>query len=189
MLQMVFSNIFSVLEQQVSWYVKLYANQSCTKTSCILVNTICSYRWLLTVIGRSCKDGAATTINCAVNPQLNTQQALYYDSCRPVQSSAVSRWLLITTHCNGVYFQHYLKKKNRTQPYSWAVSSNGSVYNPPSCEPALNYACFSSQMAVVQPAVSKIMHYDIALWQSQADAHTIVSLRFMETHLITETAA
>jgi len=44
-------------------------------------------------------------------------------------------------------------------------------------------------MAVVQPAVNKIMHYDIALWQSKADAHTIVSLRFMETHLITETAA
>ena len=40
---------------------------------------------------RSLKDGAATTINCAVNPELNTQEALYYDSCRPKQSSADSR--------------------------------------------------------------------------------------------------
>jgi len=45
----------------------------------------------LLVIGRTPKDGAATTINCAVNPQLNTQQALYYDNCRPTQSSSISR--------------------------------------------------------------------------------------------------
>ena len=43
---------------------------------------------------RSPKDGAATTINCAVNPELNTQQCIYYDSCRPATSSAASRCVL-----------------------------------------------------------------------------------------------
>jgi hypothetical protein len=46
-----------------------------------------SIRWTL----RSPKDGAATTINCAVNPELNSQQCIYYDSCRPTTSSAASR--------------------------------------------------------------------------------------------------
>ena len=42
--------------------------------------------------GRTPKQGAATSINCAVNPQLNSQQCLYYDSCRPTSSSADSRY-------------------------------------------------------------------------------------------------
>ena len=35
-----------------------------------------------TAIARTPKEGAATTLNCAVNPDLNSQQALYYDSCK-----------------------------------------------------------------------------------------------------------
>ena len=68
-------------------------------------------------------------------------------------------------HIVMVYISSIIwKKKTGHNPIhgqclAMEVSSNGSVYNPPSCEPALNYACFSSQMAVVQPAVSKIMHY------------------------------
>ncbi|XP_064396428.1 uncharacterized protein LOC135343355 [Halichondria panicea] len=33
-------------------------------------------------IARNPKDGAATTLNCAVNPALNSQEAFYYDSCK-----------------------------------------------------------------------------------------------------------
>ncbi|XP_064396433.1 retinol dehydrogenase 12-like [Halichondria panicea] len=33
-------------------------------------------------IARSPKDGAATTLNCAINPALNSQEAFYYDSCK-----------------------------------------------------------------------------------------------------------
>ena len=41
---------------------------------------------------RNPKDGAATTINCAVNPELNTQEAVYYDDCAPKQPSEDSRY-------------------------------------------------------------------------------------------------
>ena len=46
----------------------------------------------VTVVGRTPDKGAATSINAAVNPSLNTQQHIYYDSCKPKQSSADSRW-------------------------------------------------------------------------------------------------
>ncbi|CAI8041845.1 Short-chain dehydrogenase TIC 32 A, chloroplastic [Geodia barretti] len=46
-----------------------------------------SFMW----VARTPKEGAATSINCAVNPQLNSRQCLYYDSCRPTNSSADSR--------------------------------------------------------------------------------------------------
>ena len=36
--------------------------------------------------------GAVTSMNCAVNPALNSQQHFYYDSCRPKRPSADSRW-------------------------------------------------------------------------------------------------
>ena len=54
--------------------------------------SLITYFFILAV--RSPKDGAATTINCAVNPELNTQQCIYYDSCRPATSSAASRCVL-----------------------------------------------------------------------------------------------
>ncbi|KAL5478200.1 hypothetical protein EMCRGX_G025096 [Ephydatia muelleri] len=44
-----------------------------------------------TGIARTPRDGAATTINCAVNPQLNSQQAHYYSDCHVTQSSDLSR--------------------------------------------------------------------------------------------------
>ena len=46
---------------------------------------------LRAVFARSPKTGAATTINAAVNPELNSQQAVYYVSCKPKISSADSR--------------------------------------------------------------------------------------------------
>ena len=39
---------------------------------------------------RNLAQGAATTINCAVNPELNKQQHYYYDSCNVVEPSALS---------------------------------------------------------------------------------------------------
>ena len=36
-------------------------------------------------VSRDVKEGAATTINCAVNPHLNAQRHEYYDSCQPTQ--------------------------------------------------------------------------------------------------------
>ena len=42
-------------------------------------------------IGRSVPQGAVTTINCAVNPTLNSQQAIYYSEGRPKQPSATAR--------------------------------------------------------------------------------------------------
>ena len=48
---------------------------------------------LVTCIGgRSPEKGAVTTINCAVNPELNSQQAIYYSSnTRPEQASETAR--------------------------------------------------------------------------------------------------
>ena len=34
--------------------------------------------------------GAATTINCAVNPELNTKECHYYDSCKRANSIPLS---------------------------------------------------------------------------------------------------
>ena len=42
---------------------------------------------------RDAKAGAITTINCTVNPQLNSGQCFYYDSCRVKDPSAVSRYI------------------------------------------------------------------------------------------------
>ena len=41
---------------------------------------------------RGVKDGAATTINCAVNPQLNSGQCFYYSDCAPKQPIAIARF-------------------------------------------------------------------------------------------------
>lgn len=43
---------------------------------------------------RNVTDGAATTINCAVNPALNSQQCFYYSNCAPKQPTAIARHVL-----------------------------------------------------------------------------------------------
>ena len=40
---------------------------------------------------RTAKAGAATSINCAVNPEFNTQQCFYYADCKPSVSIPLSR--------------------------------------------------------------------------------------------------
>ena len=65
------------------------------------------------LLGRSSVDGAATTINCAVNPELNSQQALYYDSCRPIQSSSASRYSAVHSVRSAVY--SYVRIANQYQ--------------------------------------------------------------------------
>ena len=42
---------------------------------------------------REPREGATTSINCAVNPDLNSQQCFYYDSCQVKESSADSRYM------------------------------------------------------------------------------------------------
>ena len=43
-------------------------------------------------LGRSPEKGAVTTINCAVIPELNSQQAIYYSSnARPEQACETAR--------------------------------------------------------------------------------------------------
>ena len=46
---------------------------------------------------RSVKDGAATTINCAVNPRLNSGQCFYYSDCAPKQPTAIARYYTHTS--------------------------------------------------------------------------------------------
>ena len=48
--------------------------------------------------GRTAATGAATTLNCAMNPALNSQQHFYYDSCRPREPSADARWVGVEPH-------------------------------------------------------------------------------------------
>lgn len=55
-------------------------------------------RWYLSVAARimklglrSMKDGAVTTINCAVNPELKSQQCAYYSDCQPTPPTDMSR--------------------------------------------------------------------------------------------------
>ena len=43
------------------------------------------------VKGRSVPQGAVTTINCAINPTMNSQQAIYYSEGTPQQPSATAR--------------------------------------------------------------------------------------------------
>lgn len=43
------------------------------------------------VRGKSPQEGAATSINCAVNPELNSQQACHYADCRETPSSTAAR--------------------------------------------------------------------------------------------------
>ena len=47
--------------------------------------------FVILVVGRTPVEGAATSLNCAVNPQLNSREHFYYDSCRPKLSTAESR--------------------------------------------------------------------------------------------------
>jgi len=42
-------------------------------------------------MGRSVEEGAVTIINCAVNPSLNSQQAVYYAEGRQTQASRTAR--------------------------------------------------------------------------------------------------
>ena len=43
-------------------------------------------------MGKSVPQGAVTTINCAVNPTLNSQQAIYYSDGTPKQPSSTARY-------------------------------------------------------------------------------------------------
>ena len=50
-------------------------------------------------MGRSVPQGAVTTINCAVNPALNSQQAIYYSEGIPKRPSVTARSLLCFCVC------------------------------------------------------------------------------------------
>ena len=46
-------------------------------------------------IARTPKEGAATTLNCAVNPALNSQQAAYYEDCREKPCNPDAKWVSV----------------------------------------------------------------------------------------------
>ena len=48
---------------------------------------------ILAALAKNRQQGAATTINCAVNPELNSRQAYYYEDCRRKESTADSRYI------------------------------------------------------------------------------------------------
>ena len=49
---------------------------------------LCILSMLFLAIGRTPDAGAATVINCAVNPDLNSQRHVEYESCRPKTCTA-----------------------------------------------------------------------------------------------------
>ena len=57
----------------------------------VSVCVINDYWPLISAVAKNRQQGAATTINCAVNPELNSRQAFYYEDCRQKQSTAESR--------------------------------------------------------------------------------------------------
>ena len=73
-------------------FVHALCNCWCCAHTCMYNYNIIFIRDCL-VFKRTAKQGAATAIDCAVNPQLNSQQCFYYDSCAPKQSSPDSRYL------------------------------------------------------------------------------------------------
>ena len=48
---------------------------------------------------RDAETGAATSVNCAVNPRLDSQRCFYYDSCQIKESSTISRHAKILRIC------------------------------------------------------------------------------------------
>ena len=50
-----------------------------------------------TVRGKSPQEGASTSINCAVNPELKSQQAHHYADCRETSPSSTSRYYTSVT--------------------------------------------------------------------------------------------
>ena len=65
---------------------------------------------------RSIKDGAATTINCAVNPALNSQQCSYYSNCAPRQPSNTAMYIY-NPH------MHYCQAPSQALPYMPCILS------------------------------------------------------------------
>ena len=41
---------------------------------------------------RNCEKGAATSLNAAVNPELNKEEFVYYSDCKPARTSAAAMW-------------------------------------------------------------------------------------------------
>ena len=39
---------------------------------------------------RNCEKGAATSLNAAVNPELNKEEFVYYSDCQPARTSAAA---------------------------------------------------------------------------------------------------
>lgn len=67
----------------------------------------------LPVFGRTPQMGAATSLNCAVNPDLNSQQHFYYDSCCPRQCSWDARWVILAIKHYRMSFLYYYCNRNK----------------------------------------------------------------------------
>lgn len=60
---------------------------------------------------KSAMKGAATSVNCAVNPALKSQQCFHYVNCQPVHTNTASRYIYtyLFTHA-WQYCVHDLKR-------------------------------------------------------------------------------
>ena len=71
----------------------LYVRLNCHVKSAVMYPVMMSNtsKLISSAMVRDAKAGAITTINCAVNPHLNSGQCFYYDSCQVKEPSAISR--------------------------------------------------------------------------------------------------
>ena len=66
-------------------------------------------------MARSAEQGAATAINCAVNPSLNARQAFHYADCQQKEPNSHARYTHVAIGHNGVIKWVY-KLKSESGP-------------------------------------------------------------------------
>ena len=68
---------------------------------------VCVFVCVCLGLGRTPQQGAVSSINCAINPSLNSQQAVYYDSnCRPEQATDIARYYTVNALTTFVQLSH-----------------------------------------------------------------------------------
>ena len=50
-------------------------------------------QYQITAIVKDLQQGAATSLKCAVDPELNSQEHFYYDDCKVTPSQSVSQYV------------------------------------------------------------------------------------------------
>ena len=82
---------------------------------------------VFTATFRSTKNGAANVINCAVNPDLNTQQSFFYEDCRPSNPAPLARYVIapLQVRIAGESIGSFaLLRDEAAQEQLWEISIN-----------------------------------------------------------------